>query len=89
MLDLGACHAALGTSATATVTGSGASVMEEDEPFPFAGCPQTTQNESPSLTNELQLPQLFATKASAWSRHLKLARDNGASGQPKITTKGH
>jgi hypothetical protein len=62
-------HAVPGTSATVAMAGSGASAMEEDEPFPLAGCPQTTQNESPSLTNELQLLQLFAIKASARSRH--------------------
>jgi hypothetical protein len=41
------------------MAGSGASVIGEEE-FPLAGCPQNPQNASPSLTNELQLPQLFA-----------------------------
>jgi hypothetical protein len=59
MLALVVAHAVLGTSATAAMTGSGASVIGE-EPFPFAGCPQNPQNASPSLTNELQLLQFFA-----------------------------
>jgi hypothetical protein len=59
LLELEAGQAALGTPATAAMTGSGASVIGAEEPFPFAGCPQNPQNASPSLTNELQL-QFFA-----------------------------
>jgi hypothetical protein len=59
MLAPAVAQAALGTSATAAMAGSGASVIGEEE-FPLAGCPQNPQNASPSLTNELQLPQLFA-----------------------------
>jgi hypothetical protein len=65
LLEPEADHAALGTSATAAMIGSGAIMVGVDEPFPFAGCPQNPQNASPSLTNELQLPQLFATQAPA------------------------
>jgi hypothetical protein len=45
----------------------------------------TTQNASPSLTNEPQLPQLFAIKVSALIEALQIARDNDAHGQLQIT----
>jgi hypothetical protein len=53
-------QAALGTSATVAMAGSGTSVVGEDELFPFVGRPQIPQNASPSLTSEPQLLQLVA-----------------------------
>jgi hypothetical protein len=60
LLELEAGHAAPGTLSTVAMTGSGATAEGENEPFPLAGCPQTPQNASPSLTSELQLPQFLA-----------------------------